>query len=236
MASILIAEDEERISRFIQKGLRASGFTTSVVEDGVSALDYASTGEFDLLILDVGLPGMDGFKVLSMLRDMGSTVPVIMCTARDSVEDTVHGLDKGADDYLAKPFRFQELLARVKARLRSTAPPTVEDQLSYGTLRLDIGMRCAFVTAPTDDADGQDTVAGHEEPIELSAREFSIARVFLENGGQVLTRDQLLNKVWGYDFDGSSNVVDVYIRYLRNKLGAERFVTVRGVGYRLAEV
>lgn len=220
MANILIAEDEERISRFIQKGLRASGFTTTVVEDGVSALDYAATGDFDLLILDVGLPGMDGFKVLSVLRSMGSSIPVIMCTARDTVEDTVQGLDKGADDYLAKPFRFQELLARVKARLRNTAPAAEED-LSYGNLSLDIGKRCAVVG---------------EDQIELSAREFSIATVFLENAGQVLTREQLLNKVWGYDFDGSSNVVDVYVRYLRNKLGVERFVTVRGVGYRLAEV
>ena len=225
MANILIAEDEERISRFIQTGLRASGFTTTVVEDGVTALDYAATGEFDLLILDVGLPGMGGFKVLSVLRSMGSTMPVIMCTARDSVEDTVQGLDKGADDYLAKPFRFQELLARVKARLRN-ATPAAEEELRYGTLSLDIGKRCAVLA----------TESGTEEYVELSAREFSIATVFLENAGQVLTRDQLLTKVWGYDFDGASNVVDVYVRYLRNKLGAERFVTVRGVGYRLAEV
>ncbi|NKE09479.1 MULTISPECIES: response regulator transcription factor [Kocuria] len=226
MANILIAEDEERISRFIQKGLRASGFTTTVVEDGVTALDYAATGEFDLLILDVGLPGMDGFKVLSVLRSMGSTMPVIMCTARDSVEDTVQGLDKGADDYLAKPFRFQELLARVKARLRNATPAVAEEELRYGTLSLDIGKRCAVLA----------TESGAEEYVELSAREFSIATVFLENAGQVLTRDQLLTKVWGYDFDGASNVVDVYVRYLRNKLGPERFVTVRGVGYRLAEV
>lgn len=221
MANILIAEDEERISRFIQKGLRASGFTTTVVEDGARALDYAASGEFDLLILDVGLPGMDGFKVLSVLRSTGSALPVIMCTARDSVEDTVHGLDKGADDYLAKPFRFQELLARVKARLRNSAPATVEDELHYGTLSLDVGKRYAVIG---------------DEQIELSAREFSIVRVFLENPGQVLSRDQLLSRVWGYDFDGASNVVDVYVRYLRNKLGAERFITVRGVGYRLAEI
>lgn len=226
MANILIAEDEERISRFIQKGLRASGFTTTVVEDGVTALDYAATGEFDLLILDVGLPTMDGFKVLSVLRSMGSTLPVIMCTARDSVEDTVQGLDKGADDYLAKPFRFQELLARVKARLRNATPAASDEQLRYGSLSLDIGKRCAILA----------TESGTEQQVELSAREFSIATVFLQNAGQVLTREQLLNKVWGYDFDGASNVVDVYVRYLRNKLGAERFVTVRGVGYRLAEL
>lgn len=130
MANILIAEDEARISRFIQKGLRSSGFTTTVVEDGVTALDRAASGEFDLMILDVGLPHMDGFQVLSVLRSMGSTMPVIMCTARDSVEDTVRGLDKGADDYLAKPFRFQELLARVNARLRHTAPAGTEEKLN----------------------------------------------------------------------------------------------------------
>lgn len=226
MANILIAEDEERISRFIQKGLRASGFTTTVVEDGVSALDYAATGEFDLVILDVGLPGMDGFKVLSVLRSMGSTVPVIMCTARDSVEDTVQGLDKGADDYLAKPFRFQELLARVNARLRNATPAAADDELRYGTLSLDVGKRCAVV--------GEGAETG--EQVELSAREFGMATAFLENAGQVLTREQLLTKVWGYDFDGSSNVVDVYVRYLRNKLGTDRIVTVRGVGYRLAEL
>ncbi|MFW6186449.1 MAG: response regulator transcription factor [Actinomycetota bacterium] len=222
MASILIAEDEERISRFIQKGLRAAGYTTTVVEDGVSALDYASTGEFDLLVLDVGLPGMDGFKVLSVLRSMGFTIPVVMCTARDSVEDTVAGLEKGADDYLAKPFRFQELLARVRARLRDrAAAEPVREELRYGSLSLDTGTRCAVV---------------EDRQVELSAREFAVAKAFLENPGQVLTREQLLNKVWGYEFEGSSNVVDVYVRYLRTKLGAERIVTVRGVGYRLAKL
>lgn len=222
MASILIAEDEERIARFIQKGLRAAGYTTTVVEDGTSALDYASTGEFDLLVLDVGLPGMDGFQVLSVLRSLGFSIPVIMCTARDSVEDTVAGLEQGADDYLAKPFRFQELLARVRARLRDRAVADQgADELRFGGLALDIGTRCAVLEG---------------RQIELSAREFAMARAFLESPGQVLTREQLLNKVWGYDFDGSSNVVDVYVRYLRNKLGAERIVTVRGAGYRLAKL
>lgn len=222
MANILIAEDEQRISRFIQKGLRASGYETTVVEDGVEALDLASTGVYDLLVLDVGLPGLDGFDVLSRLRSTGSSLPVIMCTARDTVEDTVQGLDSGADDYLAKPFRFAELLARVKARLRQVGPVGDQDgRISCGTLTLDAGRRCAFV--------GQQEIA-------LSAREFSMAQVLIENPGQVLTRDLLLNKVWGYDFDGSSNVVDVYVRYLRNKLGADRIITVRGAGYRLAEI
>ncbi|GLC62398.1 hypothetical protein PLESTB_001878700 [Pleodorina starrii] len=212
MASILIAEDEERIARFIQKGLRAAGYTTTVVEDGTSALDYASTGEFDLLVLDV----------LSVLRSLGFSIPVIMCTARDSVEDTVAGLEQGADDYLAKPFRFQELLARVRARLRDRAvAEQTDDGLRYGGLALDVGTRCAVL---------------EDRQVELSAREFAMARAFLESPGQVLTREQLLNKVWGYDFDGSSNVVDVYVRYLRNKLGAERIVTVRGAGYRLAKL
>ncbi|GAA1336758.1 response regulator transcription factor [Kocuria palustris] len=221
MANILIAEDEERISRFIQKGLRASGYETAVVEDGVEALDLASTGVYDLLVLDVGLPGLDGFQVLADLRAGGSGMPVIMCTARDSVEDTVQGLDSGADDYLAKPFRFAELLARVKARLRQTGSAGDDGRLTAGSLTLDISRRCAFV---------------HDQEIALSAREFSMAQVLLENTGQVLTRDLLLNKVWGYDFAGSSNVVDVYVRYLRNKLGPERIITVRGAGYRLAEI
>ena len=182
MASILIAEDEERIARFIQKGLRAAGYTTTVVEDGTSALDYASTGEFDLLVLDVGLPGMDGFQVLSVLRSLGFSIPVIMCTARDSVEDTVAGLEQGADDYLAKPFRFQELLARVRARLRDRAvAEQTDDGLRYGGLALDVGTRCAVL---------------EDRQVELSAREFAMARAFLDSPGQVLTREQLLNKVW----------------------------------------
>lgn len=222
MANILIAEDEERISRFIQKGLRASGYETTVVENGPDALHQAATGIYDLLVLDMGLPGMDGFQVLDQLRRDGSGMPVIMCTARDSVEDTVQGLDSGADDYLAKPFRFAELLARVKARLRQSIPAGDDSgRISCGTLILDIGRRCAVID---------------EQEIALSAREFSMAQVFIENPGQVLTRELLLDKVWGYDFQGASNVVDVYVRYLRHKIGAERIITVRGVGYRLAEI
>lgn len=220
MSSILIAEDEVRISMFLQKGLKAAGFTTTVVEDGMSALDYASTGEFDLLILDVGLPRMDGFTVLSTLRSMNVTLPVIMVTARDSVQDTVAGLEGGADDYLAKPFRFEELLARVRKRLREPPAMAGAPVLRCGNLSLNLDTRQASV--------GNDLV-------ELSPREFSMARMFLENPGQVLTRDQLLSRVWGYDYEGASNVVDVYLRYLRNKLGAEKFLTVRGVGYRLDE-
>jgi DNA-binding response OmpR family regulator len=219
MARILIAEDEERIARFVDKGLRAAGYDTTVVTDGVSALEHANNGDYDLVVLDVGLPRMDGFTILRVLRTMDNPVPIIMCTARDAVEDTVAGLEGGADDYLAKPFRFEELLARVRTRLRTRheadAPSTV---LEHGAVSLDLTTRVATVDGRT---------------AELSAREFAMLREFLEHHGQVLSRDQLLSRVWGYDFEGSSNVVDVYVRYLRGKIGAERIGTVRGVGYRL---
>lgn len=218
MATILIVEDEERIARFIDKGLKAAGFATAVVDDGIAALDYASHGDFDLIVLDVGLPRMDGFAVLSALRAMGVHKPVIMCTARDSVADTVAGLEGGADDYLAKPFRFEELLARIRLRLRAPQAAAPAPTLTRGDLTLDLTTRVAHV-------------AGRE--VELSAREFAMARTFLEHPGQVLTRDQLLSRVWSFDYDGASNVVDVYVGYLRQKLGSERIATVRGVGYRL---
>lgn len=217
MSRILIAEDEPRISAFVEKGLTANGFVTTVVADGISAFDYAVTGAYDLLVLDIGLPGMDGFAVLRKLRSDRCTIPVIVLTARDSVQDTVAGLEGGADDYMPKPFRFEELLARVRLRLTSdrSAELTV---LSHGGLQLDLRTRRANVEGRT---------------VDLSAREFALAETFLRHAGQVLSREQLLSHVWGYDFDPGSNVVDVYVRYLRRKLGAERIVTVRGMGYRL---
>lgn len=220
MARILIAEDEERISSFIKKGLTANGYVVSVAADGVSALDYASTGEFDLVILDVGLPGMDGFEVLRRLRAANNPIAVIILTARDSVADTVSGLEGGADDYMPKPFRFEELLARVRRRLATERAPELT-VLSHGGLNLDLRTRQAEVNGRT---------------VDLSAREFALAETFLRHAGQVLSREQLLSHVWGYDFDPGSNVVDVYVRYLRRKLGAERFTTLRGMGYRLEEV
>jgi DNA-binding response OmpR family regulator len=220
MARILIAEDEPRISAFIDKGLSANGFAVTVVADGPSAYDYAITGDFDLMVLDIGLPGMDGFAVLRKLRAQRNPIPVIILTARDSVQDTVAGLEGGADDYMPKPFRFEELLARVRLRLTSerTAELTV---LSYGGLHLDLRTRRARIDDRT---------------VDLSAREFALAETFLRHPGQVLSREQLLSHVWGYDFDPGSNVVDVYVRYLRRKLGADRFTTLRGMGYRLDEV
>lgn len=217
MTGILVAEDEPRIASFVAKGLRGAGLTPTVVTDGPTALDYATTGDFDLLVLDIGLPGLDGFEVLRRLRAAGSELPVIILTARDSVTDTVAGLEGGADDYMAKPFRFEELLARIRLRLREdrAAAPTV---LRAGDLSLDLHSRRL-------------TVNGRE--VDLSAREFALAETFLRNPGRVLTREQLLSRVWGYDFDPGSNVVDVYVGYLRRKLGGGYLVTVRGMGYRL---
>jgi len=217
VSRILVAEDEPRIAAFVEKGLAANGFVVTVVSDGPSARDYAMTGGFDLMVLDIGLPGLDGFAVLRSLREERCPIPVIVLTARDSVQDTVAGLEGGADDYMPKPFRFEELLARVRLRLASHRTPELT-VLAHGDLQLDLRTRRA-------DVDGR--------TVDLSAREFALVETFLRHPGQVLTREQLLSHVWGYDFDPGSNVVDVYVRYLRRKLGAERIVTVRGMGYRL---
>lgn len=217
MSRILIAEDEPRIAVFVERGLRAHGFATTTVGDGVSAYDYASSGSFDLLLLDIGLPLLDGFAVLRRLREEHQQIPVIILTARSSVADTVSGLESGADDYLAKPFHFEELVARVRLRLREERTPEAAS-LTYGGLTLDLRTRRAQI---------------EDRVIDLSAREFMLAEVFLRNPGQVLSREQLLSHVWGYDFDPGSNVVDVYVRHLRRKLGAERITTLRGMGYRL---
>ncbi len=219
MKRVLVAEDEVRISSFIEKGLRANGFTPTVVADGRAAYDYAASGEFDLLLLDIGLPLLDGFEVLRQLRRAKVALPVIILTARDSLTDTVAGLEGGADDYMSKPFRFEELLARIRLRLREDRTPETT-VLTIGGLALDLRTRRAAVEGRT---------------VDLSAREFALAETFLRHPGQVLSREQLLSHVWGYDFDPGSNVVDVYVRYLRRKLGTERIETVRGMGYRLVD-
>ncbi|MWA10619.1 response regulator transcription factor [Streptomyces sp. BA2] len=215
---ILIVEDEERIASFVEKGLRSNGFTTSVVGDGEAAYDYALTGGFDLVVLDIGLPGKDGFTVLRQLREARVTTPVIVLTARDSVRDTVAGLEGGADDWMTKPFRFEELLARVRLRLRTAAGAPEVTVLRGGDLTLDLRTRRA---------------RSGERTVDLTAREFVLLELFLRHPGQVLSREQILSHVWGYDFDPGSNIVDVYVRALRKKLGAERVETVRGMGYRL---
>ncbi|MBB2974846.1 DNA-binding response OmpR family regulator [Microbacterium endophyticum] len=216
MTRILIVEDEPRISSFVSRGLIVAGYETEVVDDGALALQRVFDGAFDLVLLDVGLPSIDGFEVLHQLRGQGFTLPIIMLTARSSIRDTVDGLDAGANDYIAKPFRFDELLARVRTRLRDPGP-TETTALVRGDVTLDPLSRRA-------------TSAGRD--IELSAREFSLAEYFLRHPGQVLSREQLLSRVWGLDFDPGSNVVDVYVRYLRNKFGTSVITTVRGAGYR----
>lgn len=217
MSRILIVEDESGISSFLEKGLQAAGYSTLVVEDGRTAAYAARDGDFDLLILDLGLPGLDGHEVLSEIRARGERMPVIILTARSGVEDTVADLEGGADDYVTKPFSFEELLARVKVRLRDRGTrETLE--LRVGDVTLDLRTRRARV--------------GDVE-VELSAREFSLAELLFRHPDQLLSRQQILSHVWGYDFDPGSNVVDVYIRYLRNKLGPDLIETVRGMGYRL---
>jgi len=214
---ILIAEDEARLASFLEKGLRASGFTTTTVGDGLSAQALASDDDFDLLILDLSLPRKDGLEVLRDLRASGQRLPVIVLTARSDPHDRVEGLETGANDYLPKPFHFEELVARVRVQLRGDDPNAEETQLRVGGVALDLRTRWASVGGET---------------VELSAREFELLRTFLQHPNQVLSREQLLARVWGYDYDPGSNVVDVYVGYLRKKLGQERFETVRGVGYR----
>jgi len=220
MSTILIIEDETRIAAFVAKGLKSAGFTSHATASGVEGATLAVHGGFDLVVLDVGLPDIDGFEVLERIRGQGVAVPVILLTARSSVADRVAGLEGGADDYMPKPFSFEELLARIRLRLRTDTGQSAGDptQLSHNGLTLDLRTRRATVGAKS---------------VDLSAREFALAETFLRNPGQVLSREQLLSNVWGFDFDPGSNVVDVYVRYLRGKLGKERFETVRGMGYRL---
>ena len=217
MNRILIAEDEERIASFIEKGLRANGFTTTVAGDGHQAIALARSGDFDLLILDLGLPGRDGTDVLRELREWDRQTPVVILTARDGLTDKVAGLEAGADDYVTKPFRFEELLARVRVRLRDERAPEPTMLRAAGSA-LDLRTRRLLVG---------------ERSMELTAREFALAETFFRHAGQVLSREQLLSNVWGYDYDPGSNVVDVYVGYLRKKIGEDRIATIRGMGYQL---
>jgi two-component system, OmpR family, response regulator QseB len=219
MNRILIAEDESRIAAFIEKGLRSHGFTTAIAGDAESATQMALGSAFDLLILDIGLPGKSGFDVLEELRGQGEKFPVIILTARDDIQDKVTGFEAGADDYLTKPFRFEELLLRIKARLRNSENHAGDEMvLKMGDVVLDLRSRKVKVG---------------REIIDLPAREFTLAETFFRHPGQVLSREQLLDRVWGYDYDPGSNIVDVYVGYLRKKLGSDLIETVRGMGYRL---
>jgi two-component system copper resistance phosphate regulon response regulator CusR len=214
---LLIVEDEDRIAAFLVKGLRAHGYAVTLARTGRDGLRLAGELEPDGVILDLGLPDIDGVEVLRRLRSRRSAMPVLVLTARDQVRDKVQGLDLGADDYRSKPFAFDELLARLRARLRprDAAEASV---LRAGAVSLDLHSRRARV--------------GDRE-VDLTAREFALLETFLRHPGQVLSREQVLSRVWGLDFDPESNVVDVYVRYLRRKLGGEVIETVRGMGYRL---
>lgn len=219
MRRLLIAEDEPRLASFLEKGLRSSGFATTTVGDGEAAAAVARDAAFDLLLLDIGLPGRDGFAVLDEIRRRGERMPVIMLTAREEVGDKVAGLEGGADDYVTKPFRFEELLARVRARLRPGGGDR-ETVLEVGGIVLDLRSRRAR--------------SGAAE-VELTAREFALLETFMRHPGQVLAREQLLSHVWGYSHDPGSNVVDVHVANLRRKLGTDAIVTLRGMGYRLRD-
>lgn len=220
MSHILITEDEPRIASFLEKGLKAAGFTTAIAKDGNEVILMIQSDRFDLLLLDIGLPGKDGWQVLEELRGLGEQLPIIILSARDDINDKVAGLEGGADDYVTKPFRFEELLARVRLRLRDKHVPKVNEEivLKVGEITLDLRTRKATVG---------------DRLVELPAREFTLAETFLRHPGQILSREQLLNRVWGYDYDPGSNIVDVYVGYLRKKLGNKFIETVRGIGYRL---
>ena len=221
-ARILIIEDEEKFARFVEMELTYEGYEVAKAFDGRTGLEMAEAEEFDLILLDIMLPGLNGMEVLRRIR-RSSSVPVIMLTARDSVIDKVSGLDSGADDYITKPFAIEELLARIRTALRKTnalVPSSETTVLTAGELRLDVGRRQVFY---------------QDNQIELTKREFDLLQYLLENKGLVMSRETLLVNVWGYDYEGETNVVDVYIRFLRSKIDdvfdARLITTVRGVGY-----
>ncbi len=219
---VLVIEDEERIRQFLQRGLTFEGYRVDTAADGQVGLSAARENTPDIVILDWMLPGMDGIEVCRRLR-AASPTPILMLTAKDSVADRVQGLDAGADDYLVKPFAFDELMARLRALLRRAAPVQPET-LKFSDLALDTGTRQAFRS---------------ERAIELTAKEYELLELFLHHPRQVLTRELIYDRVWGYDFGGESNIIEVYVRYLRQKTesaGEARLIhTVRGVGYVLRE-
>lgn len=221
---ILVIEDEPQIANFIKRGLRREGYNVLVAPDGESGLDMAFGELPDLIILDIMLPGIDGLSVCRQIREGELQTPVLMLTAKDAVPDRVAGLEAGADDYLVKPFAFEELLARVRALSRRRAPIESDAPLNFADLTLDPTTRMAKRV---------------ERVIELTAKEYDLLELFMRHPNQVLTRDQIYDRIWGYDFGGESNIIEVYVRYLRSKLEEDdepRLLhTVRGVGYALRE-
>jgi DNA-binding response OmpR family regulator len=214
--NVLVVQDDPRIASFITRGLKAEGFAVQSASDGALGLRMTESSEFDLIILDLVLPTVTGEEVLTRIRGTGSTVPVIVLTSKDAVSDRVANLDAGADDYVTKPFSLTELLARVRARLR-TADQAVSTTISHGRVTVDVRARQALI-------DGRS--------VELTSREFALLETLMHHPGQVLSQPQLIDQVWGYDHDTRSNVVEVYIGYLRKKLHPDVVETVRGAGYR----
>jgi len=216
---LLVIEDEKKVAGFIGKGLEEEGYVVDITFNGEEGLSLALQRDYQVIILDINLPGLDGLSVLKKLREKKVMTPVLLLTVRATIEDKVLGLDQGADDYLAKPFAFQELVARIRALARRSADsePT---ELSIADLILDQITRTAK--------------RGHEQ-IELTAKEYALLAYFMRNQGRVLSRTRIAENVWGYDFDTETNVIDVYVNYLRNKIDADREVklihTVRGIGY-----
>ncbi|MCE7949151.1 MAG: DNA-binding response regulator [Chloroflexi bacterium CFX4] len=220
---ILVVEDEQRIAQFIERGLIFEGFRVDVAYDGRSGLAMARDNPPDLVILDWMLPGMDGIEVCKRLRN-ASSVPILMLTAKDEVQDRVTGLDAGADDYLIKPFSFDELMARIRALFRRSTVTSKPEVLRFADLELDTGTHRA---------------TRNNRPIDLTAKEYELLELFMRHPRQVLTRETIFDRVWNYDFGGESNIIEVYVRYLRQKTeseGEQRLLhTVRGVGYVLRE-
>jgi heavy metal response regulator len=220
---LLIVEDEKKVARFIKKGLEEEGYVVDISFDGRDGLNLALQRAYQVIVLDINLPGLDGLTVLRRLREERVGTPVLLLTVRSTIEDKVLGLDQGADDYLAKPFSFQELVARIRALARRSGGREPAE-LSIADLRLDPKTR---------------TASRNQEQIELTAREYALLAYFMRNQGRVLTRTMIAENVWGYDFDTETNVIDVYVSYLRNKIDAGQEVklihTVRGIGYVMRE-
>lgn len=215
---ILLIEDDRRLAELLATRLRGEGHEAETCDNGIQGLERASSGEVDLAVVDVMLPGMDGMALTAELRDRGIAMPVLMLTARDTVQDRVSGLRSGADDYLVKPFAFAELVARIDALVRRAGPVAEPSLLTFGEVALDVRTRRV-------------TVAGSE--IDLTAKEFDLLRCLLANSGRVVSRVELKEEVWDFTFDAQTKVVDLYVHYLRRKLGRSGDIiqTVRGVGY-----
>jgi two-component system copper resistance phosphate regulon response regulator CusR len=216
--NVLLVEDEDRIASFVEKALRRRGFDVRRVVTGGEALGAVSAG-VDIVVLDLGLPDIDGLDVLRALRKSWASLPVVILSARGDIDDRVVGLDLGADDYVPKPFAIDELVARIRARLRPQ-PDGTSTKLNVGDLELDLIAHRARLTGKI---------------VELTSREFALLEMLMRHAGRAVPRSDLLSNVWGLDFDPRSNLVDVYIRYLRRKVGDDRIQTVRGVGYRFIE-